>query len=66
MSLEKLFVDRDVLDRDQSPPLVVLEDAVDEQRGIPVAESVEEDRDIGGVHCRDEGIGPRDYSTPER
>ena len=46
MSLEELFVDGDVLDRDEPPAGVVLGDRVHEQRRIPVAEPVEEDGDV--------------------
>src|SRR3954465_13699049 len=41
MALEKLFVDRDVLDRNQPPARLVLDDRVDQQRGIAVAQAVE-------------------------
>ena len=50
MSLEELFVDGDVLDRDEPPAGLVLGDRVDEQRRIPVAEPVEEDGDVDGGH----------------
>jgi hypothetical protein len=52
MSLEELLVDRDVLDRDDPPPGLVLRDGVNEQRRIAVAEAVEEDGDVG-AHGRD-------------
>jgi hypothetical protein len=44
--LEELFVDGDVLDRDETPPGVVLGDGVDEERRLPVAVAVEEDGDV--------------------
>ena len=41
MSLEKIFVDGDVLERDQPLPRLVLGDGVDEQRGKAVGEAFE-------------------------
>ena len=46
MSLEELLADGDVLDRDDAPPRFVLEDGVDEQRRIAIAEAIERLRDI--------------------
>src|SRR5437660_6381141 len=46
MSLEEFFVDGDVLDGNQPPPGIVLGDRVDEHRGIPVAQPVQQVRDV--------------------
>jgi hypothetical protein len=44
--LKKFFVDRDVLDGDQTTPRVMLGDRVDKKRRLPVAVTVEEDGDV--------------------
>ncbi len=44
--LKELLVDGDVLDRDETPPRLVLDDRVDEHRRIPVAQPVEENGDV--------------------
>ena len=46
MPLEELFVDGDVLDRDEPPARLVLGDRVNEHGRIPVAEPVEQDVDV--------------------
>ena len=46
MSLEEIFVDGDVLERDQPLPRLVLGDGVDEERGKAVGEAFED------VHLR--------------
>ena len=51
VSLEKIFVDGDVLERDQPLPRLVLGDGVDEERGKAVGEAFE------NVHLRDSRFG---------
>ena len=46
VSLKKLFVDGDVLDRDQPSPRLVLGNRVDETGRLPVAETVEENGNV--------------------
>ena len=47
MTLEKILVDGDVLDRDQPPPRLMLGDTVDKERGKAVREAVENLRGRG-------------------
>ena len=46
MSLEELFVDRDVLDGDETAARLIFRDRVHEEGRIPIAEPIEEDGDI--------------------
>jgi hypothetical protein len=46
MSLEEFLVDRDVLDRDDAPPRLVLGDRVDQRRRIAIAEPIEDGREV--------------------
>ena len=57
VSLEEIFVDGDVLERDQPLPRLVLGDGVDEERGKAVGEAFEDafalalgDKSGPGVH----------------
>ena len=50
VSLEEVFVDGDVLERDQPLPRLVLGDRVDEERGKAVREAFEDARGRPGVH----------------
>jgi hypothetical protein len=70
MPLEEVFVDRDVLDRDETAAGFVLRDRVDERRGIPVAESFDRlghiDGHGGGVYQMAEVVpvpGARHFSA---
>src|SRR5438093_8182482 len=46
MPLKEFLVDGDVLDGDHPAPGVVLGNGVDEERGIPVAQAVQDLRDV--------------------
>jgi hypothetical protein len=48
MTLEEILVDGDVLDGDDPPAWIVIDDGVHEKRGIPVAQPVDEDRNVDG------------------
>jgi hypothetical protein len=50
MSLEDVFVDRDVLDGRQAPPRLVLGDRIDQRGGIPVAEPFQGGADVSRGH----------------
>jgi hypothetical protein len=46
MALKEFFRNGDVLERDEAPALVMLGNRIDERRGIPIAETVDEDGDV--------------------
>ena len=46
MALEEIFAEGDVLDCDQAPARLVLDDRVDQMGRIPIAEAIEENGDV--------------------
>jgi len=52
MPLEELFVNRDVLDGDKSTARLVLEDGVDEHRGISVAQAIQRLGNVDRHSCQ--------------